>query len=317
MAKLFEKIAIIGQGLIGSSLTRAIYEKKLSNNISITDSSNKVRKRLLELGLGAAKVVNTNGEAVKDADLVIACVPVGLFSDLTKEIAPFLKSGAILSDVGSVKKSILEDVTPHLPEDIHLVPAHPLAGAETSGPDAGLPKLFANRWCILTPDELTDKSAIKSVTKFWEALGSKVEIMSAERHDQVLAVTSHLPQLIAYSIFHTALAQEEKSGLPVIQFSAGGFKDFTRIASSNPTLWRDIFIKNKNAMLEIFEHFKTDAEACIEAIREEDGEKLEALFSKSRITRRRVIDKEHISLLPDEPDNEIADTLFRPYASGD
>ncbi|MGB7286623.1 MAG: prephenate dehydrogenase/arogenate dehydrogenase family protein [Salaquimonas sp.] len=317
MAKIIKKLAILGQGLIGSSITRACFERKLADEIIITDNSPKVRRRLLELGLGAAKVVDTNGEAVKDADLIIGCVPVAAYAALVAEIAPYLKPGAILSDVGSVKLSIIEDTLKVLPKNVHFVPGHPLAGTEFSGPDAGLPKLFVNRWCILTPVPGTPDKATETLKALWEAMGSKVEIMTPGRHDRALAITSHLPHLAAFSIFHTALAEEEKSGSPVIQFSAGAFKDFTRIASSNPTMWRDIFLKNKEPLLDVFRKFIADMESCVEAIETDNGEMLEEFMSKSRLTRRKIIEKEHISLLPDEDDSDLADTIFRPYSSGD
>ncbi len=317
MAIVVKKLAILGQGLIGSSITRAVFERKLADEIIITDNSPKVRKRLLEIGLGAAKVVNSNIEAVKEADLVIACIPVAAFGSLISEIAPHLKSGAIVSDVGSVKSEIVKEAAELLPEDIHFVPAHPLAGTEFSGPDAGLPKLFVNRWCILTPLENTPKAPTETVKELWEGMGSKVEVMSPERHDHALAITSHLPHLVAFSIFHTALAEEEKSNTPIIQFSAGAFKDFTRIASSNPTMWRDIFLKNKEPILDVFRNFIADMESCVEAIENGDGEKLEDFMTKSRLTRRKVIEKEHISLLPDTSKDDLEDTLYRPYSSGD
>jgi cyclohexadieny/prephenate dehydrogenase len=315
MALVVEKLAIIGQGLIGSSITRAVFERKLAKHVTITDASPSVRKRLLELGLGSAKVVDTNEEAVADADLVIACVPVGIYALLAEQIGPHLKNGAILSDVGSVKQSIIADTAPFLPKHVHFIPAHPLAGTEFSGPDAGLPKLFVNRWCIITPPEQSDPNAVSTIQALWEGMGSKVEIMPPDRHDQALAITSHLPHLVAFSIFHTALAQEERTQSPVIQFSAGAFKDFTRIASSNPIMWRDIFLKNKGPLLDVFRRFITDMESCADAIEKGDGEKLENLMTKSRLTRRRVIEKEHISLLPDEQDKKLEETLFRPYSS--
>jgi len=315
--KPIRKLAIIGQGLIGSSITRAVSERDMANEITITDTSAKVRKRLLELGLGRAKVVENNAEAVIDADLVIGCVPVGAYGKLAASIASSLKPGAILSDVGSVKMSVVEDTLPHLPPNVHFIPAHPLAGTELSGPDAGLPRLFVNRWCILTPPEGSDEAAIEQVRQFWERLGSRAEIMSPLRHDYALAITSHLPHLVAFSIFHTALAQEEKTDSPIIQFSAGAFKDFTRIASSNPGMWRDIFLKNKKPILHMFKNFIADMEDCAAAIENEDGEKLEAMFSKSRLTRRKVIEREHISAQPERSNDDLRDTLFRPYSSGE
>jgi len=315
MAPVVGRLAIIGQGLIGSSITRAVFERRLASQVTVTDASEKVRKRLLELGLGHAKVVSSSAEAVKDADLVIGCVPVAAYGALAQEIAPHLKTGAILSDVGSVKESVVAETLPHLPKHVHFLPAHPLAGTEFSGPDAGKPKLFVNRWCILTPPDQTDSAPLQTLKAFWEGLGSQVEIMSPKRHDYALAITSHLPHLVAFSIFHTALAQEQKSGSPVIQFSAGAFKDFTRIASSNPEMWRDIFLKNKKPILEMFKSLIADMEHIAAAIEADDGDTLEKMIAQSRQTRRRIIEKEHISLRPDEDQSGLEDTIFRPYSS--
>jgi cyclohexadieny/prephenate dehydrogenase len=317
MGQQIGHLAIIGQGLIGSSITRAVFERRLARDVTITDFDPKVRRRLLELGLGHARVVDTNAEAVKDADLVIVCVPVGAFAAIAQMIIPHMKPGAILSDVGSVKSDAVDAILPLLPETIHFIPAHPLAGTEFSGPDAGLPKLFVNRWCIVTPPPKHDAAALETVRQFWVDLGSQVEIMEPRRHDYALAITSHLPHLVAFSIFHTALAQEQKTGTPIIQFSAGAFRDFTRIASSNPVMWRDIFLKNKEPILEMFKNLIADMQSVAKAIENDDGATLEAMLSKSRTTRRKVIEREHISLRPDSPDKDRADTIIRPYASDD
>ncbi len=317
MAPVFDRLAIIGQGLIGSSITRAVHLRKAAREVVVTDASPKVRQRVVELGIGAARVAASAAEAADNADLVILCVPVSQMGAAANEIADAMKPGAILSDVGSVKAAVIADIAPHLRPGIWLVPAHPLAGTEFSGPDAGLPKLFVNRWCILTPPEGVPPSAITAVRKFWEALGSQVEIMTPLRHDEVLAITSHLPQLIAFSIFHTGLRQEEATQSEVIKFSAGGFRDFTRIAGSNPTLWRDIFLANKGPILKVLRQFVVDVEACATAIESGDGATLEKLFSTSRSTRRKVIDTEHISLQPAKDDSQAEDFLIRPYASDD
>jgi cyclohexadieny/prephenate dehydrogenase len=315
MAQVVRKLAVIGQGLIGSSITRAVVERGIVAELVVTDSSEKVRRRVRELGLGEAKVVDTGEEAVADADLVIICVPVGQIAKVAAEIAPAMKAGAILSDVGSVKASVVADILPALPDGIHLVPAHPLAGTEQSGPEAGLPSLFINRWCILTPPDGTDGSAVEKAKQFWEALGSKAEIMTPEHHDYVLSITSHLPHVAAYSIFHTALRYERETNSDVVKFSAGGFRDFTRIASSNPAMWRDIFLGNKDQVLEILRRFMGDLDEFAKAIEAGDGEKLEKLLSTSRLTRRKVIEKEHISLQP-KPDSLKSDrVLARPYSS--
>ncbi|GIL01489.1 MAG: cyclohexadienyl dehydrogenase [Alphaproteobacteria bacterium] len=315
METIVGKLAIIGQGLIGSSITRAVYERRLVANVAVTDASKKVRKRVIELGLGHARVVHGSAEAVADADLVIVCVPVGQTASVITEICPHLKPGAIVSDVGSVKAEVVADVRPHLPDNVHLVPAHPLAGTEFSGPDAGMPRLFVKRWCILTPEKDCDPQAVALVRRFWEGLGSTVEVMSPKRHDYVLAYTSHLPHLVAFSIFQTALRYEEMSEAEVIKFSAGGFRDFTRIASSNPTMWRDIFLKNREPVLAVLRMFVGDLERLAEAIDDGDGEKLERLFSLSRSTRRKVIEKEHISVQPSEEEKQVEYPLARPYSS--
>jgi cyclohexadieny/prephenate dehydrogenase len=278
MENAIRNLAIIGQGLIGSSITRGVYERRLVPNVTVTDASEKVRKRVLELGLGHAKVVHTSADAVRDADLVIICVPVGQMADVVKDISPHLKRGAIVSDVGSVKAAVVEAVRPLLPDHVHLVPAHPLAGTEFSGPDAGMPRLFVKRWCILTPEKGCDAEAVDKVKAFWEGLGSEVEVMSPKRHDYVLTFTSHLPHLVAFSIFQTAGRYEEMSEAEVIKFSAGGFRDFTRIASSNPTMWRDIFLMNREPVLSVLRMFVDDLERLAEAIEAGDGDKLFSLF---------------------------------------
>jgi cyclohexadieny/prephenate dehydrogenase len=317
MASRIDRLAIIGQGLIGSSITRAVHARKAAREVVVTDTSEKVRQRVVELGIGAARVAATSAEAAQGADLVILCVPVSQMAAAAAEIAAAMKPGAILSDVGSVKAAVVADILPHLPSGVSLVPAHPLAGTEFSGPDAGLPKLFVNRWCILTPPQGTDATAIARVRQFWEALGSQVAVMLPQQHDEVLAITSHLPQLIAFAIFHTGLRQEEATRSEVIKFSAGGFRDFTRIAGSNPTLWRDIFLANKGPVLRVLRQFITDVEACATAIEQGDGATLEKLFTTSRSTRRKVIDTEHISLKPDIDESAAPDRLIRPYASND
>ncbi|MGI9399636.1 MAG: prephenate dehydrogenase/arogenate dehydrogenase family protein [Rhizobiaceae bacterium] len=318
MKRVIKKLAVIGQGLIGSSITRAVYKNGAAEEIAVTDISGDVRQRVKELGIGQSRVCATAAKTARDADLVIACVPVGQLGEVAAEIAPSLKPGAILSDVGSVKSVAIRDMQPQLPEGVHLVPAHPLAGSEFYGPDSGMPRLFEDKWCILTPAEGCDPHAVEITRKFWQALGSHVEIMSADRHDHVLSLTSHLPQLIAYSIFHTALRYEEEMQAEVIKYSAGGFRDFTRIASSNPSMWRDIFLMNKEPCLASLRQFMADLEACAEAIEKEDGERLLELFSTSRTTRRKVIEKEHVSVQASRKNKgRKAPPLLRPYASDD
>jgi len=286
---LFDTIAIIGPGLIGSSIMRAARAHGAVRAIAASSRSPETRQRVAELGI-ADKVVATNAEAVEGADLVIVCVPVGVCGAVAEEIAPHLKPGAIVSDVGSVKGAIVRDMGPHLPDNVHFVPAHPVAGTEHSGPDAGFAELFEGRWCILTPPEGTDPEAVKRLAAFWSLLGANVEIMSPDHHDLVLAVTSHLPHLIAYTIVGTADELETVTRSEVLKFSAGGFRDFTRIAASDPTMWRDIFLANKDAVLEMLGRFNEDVAALTKAIRHGDGDALFEQFTRTRAIRRGIID---------------------------
>jgi cyclohexadieny/prephenate dehydrogenase len=286
---LFDTLAIIGLGLIGSSIARAARAKGAARQIVATARSPKTRHRVIELGL-ANKVVETNAEAAEGADLVIVCIPVGVCGTVAKEIGPHLQAGAVVSDVGSVKGSIVRDMAPHLPKTVHFVPAHPVAGTEHSGPDAGFAELFENRWCILTPPEGTDPEAVDKLAAVWRLLGAKVEIMTPEHHDIVLAITSHIPHLIAYNIVGTAADVEEVTQSEVIKFSAGGFRDFTRIAASDPVMWRDVFLNNKEAVLEMLGRFSEDLAALQRMIRWDDGAALEALFTRTRAIRRSIIE---------------------------
>lgn len=286
---LFDTLALIGVGLIGSSIARAARAHGAVREIVATARSEKTRQRVAELGL-ADKVVETNAQAVEGADLVIVCIPVGVCGTVAKEIGPHLKPGATVSDVGSVKRSVVRDMGAHLPKNIHFVPAHPVAGTEHSGPDAGFAELFEGRWCILTPPEGTDAEAVDRLAAFWRLLGAKVEIMSPEHHDIVLAITSHVPHLIAYNIVGTAADVEEVTQSEVIKFSAGGFRDFTRIAASDPVMWRDVFLNNKEAVLEMLGRFSEDLAALQRMIRWDDGEALEALFTRTRAIRRGIIE---------------------------
>jgi cyclohexadieny/prephenate dehydrogenase len=285
---LFDEIAIIGLGLIGSSLARAIQQKNLSSRLTAYDHDPAVRARVAELGI-ATKVADSVADAVAGADLVVLCVPVGANGPLAAEMAPHLKAGAIVSDVGSVKSSVVAAIGPHLPENVHFVPAHPVAGTEQSGPDAGFATLFVKRWCILTPPPGTDAGAVERMSQFWQACGSNVEIMTPQHHDQVLAITSHIPHLIAYNIVDTAAQLEEVTQSEVIKFSAGGFRDFTRIAASDPTMWRDVFLNNKEAVLEMLGRFTEDLTALQRMIRFGDGDGLFELFSRTRAIRRSII----------------------------
>jgi len=285
---VFGRIAIIGIGLIGSSIAHAAKLLNLAGRIALYDRDEGVRLRARELGLGH-EVTESAQEAAAGADLIVLCVPVGACGAVAAEIAPALKPGAILSDVGSVKSSVIEAVRPHLPEGAHFVPAHPVAGTENSGPEAGFPSLFLNRWCILTPPEGTDPAAVARTRQFWEAMGALVEVMSAAHHDLVLGVTSHLPHLIAYTIVGTAEDLEHVTQSEVIKFSAGGFRDFTRIAASDPTMWRDVFLHNKEAVLEMLGRFGEDLSLLTRAIRNGDGETLHRHFTRTRAIRRGIV----------------------------
>jgi cyclohexadieny/prephenate dehydrogenase len=289
-APLFERLALIGIGLIGSSIAHVARRKSLARTIVATDADPAVRKRVAAIGL-ADEVAETADAAVREADLVILCVPVGAMEPVIQTIAPHLRDGALLSDVGSVKGAVVAAATPHLREGIHFVPAHPVAGTENSGPDAGFATLFHNRWCILTPAEGTSAEAAERLADFWRAAGANVEFMSAAHHDLVLAITSHVPHLIAYNIVGTAAHLEEVTQSEVIKFSAGGFRDFTRIAASDPTMWRDVFLNNKEAVLEMLGRFTEDLTALQRMIRYGDGQGLFDLFTHTRAIRRNIIEQ--------------------------
>jgi cyclohexadieny/prephenate dehydrogenase len=285
---LIGKLALIGMGLIGSSLARAARELNLVRQIAAADASEAVTQRVRELGLADHATLSAE-EAVRDADLVILCVPVGVCGAVTADIAPALKAGAVLSDVGSVKAAVIDQISPHLPAGVHFIAAHPVAGTEHSGPDAGFASLFLNRWCILTPASDADPMALKTLRKFWEGMGAIVEVMTPAHHDLVLAITSHLPHLIAYNIVGTAHDLEAVTESEVIKFSAGGFRDFTRIAASDPTMWRDVFLHNKDAVLEMLGRFGEDLSLLTRAIRYGDGETLHQHFTRTRAIRRGIV----------------------------
>lgn len=295
---MFQRLALIGIGLIGSSIARGVRLHGLAGEIVVTSRSEQTREQASALGL-ADRVVATAAEAIEGADLVILCTPVGAYGALAEEIAPLLGEGAILSDVGSVKQMVVETLGPHMPAHAHLVPAHPVAGTEESGPDAGFAELFIDRWCILTPPDGADKGATAKLQKFWEALGSKVEVMDAKHHDLVLAITSHVPHLIAYNIVGTAADMEKVTESEIIKFSAGGFRDFTRIAASDPTMWRDVFLNNRDAVLEMLGRFNEDLSTLQRAIRSGDGDALFDLFTRTREIRRGVIDAGQDDSAPD------------------
>ena len=295
---LFQRLALIGMGLIGSSLAHVCRRKGLVREIIAADESPEVRSQVADLAL-ANRVAETPSAAVEGADLVILCVPVGAMGRIAQEIAPYLLRGTILSDVGSVKTAIIKAVAPHVPATIHFVPAHPVAGTEQSGPKSGFATLFLNRWSILTPPEGTSSKAVARLSSFWTGAGANVEVMQAAHHDLVLAITSHLPHLIAYNIVGTAADLEEVTQSEVIKFSAGGFRDFTRIAASDPTMWRDIFLNNKEAVLETLGRFNEDLSALQRMIRNGDGKGLFDLFARTRAIRRGIIEQGQETAAPD------------------
>jgi cyclohexadieny/prephenate dehydrogenase len=314
---LFNRLALIGIGLIGSSIARAARAQGAARTIVATARSPKTRRRVAELGI-ADQVVETNAAAVAGADLVIVCVPVGACGAVAKEIGPHLSAGAIVSDVGSVKGSVVRDMAPHLPKTVHFIPAHPVAGTEYSGPDAGFAELFVNRWCILTPPDGTNQDAVEKLEAFWRLLGANVEIMAPDHHDLVLAITSHLPHLIAYTIVGTADELQAVTRSEVLKFSAGGFRDFTRIAASDPTMWRDVFLTNKDAVLEMLGRFNEDVSALTKAIRKGDGEALFEHFERTRAIRKGIVEIGQDSPSPDfgRPHPDLPhEPLPKPYAS--
>lgn len=285
----FNKIALIGIGLIGSSLARVIRQKKLADHIAIATRTGTTLERARELDLGDSYTTD-NSKAVENADLVIVSVPVGASGYVAKEISQHLKPGALVTDVGSTKASVIRQMKPELPDTVHFIPGHPIAGTEFSGPDAGFADLFINRWCILTPLPNTNDEALEKLTQFWQACGAKVDQMDPEHHDLVLAITSHLPHLIAYNIVGTASDLEKVTNSEVIAYSASGFRDFTRLASSDPTMWRDICLNNKDAIIEMLGRFSEDLASLQRAIRWGDGEALFNLFTRTRAVRRGIIE---------------------------
>jgi len=301
---LFNRVALIGIGLIGSSLARAIRKHGLASHIAISTRSVDTLSKAKALKLGDSYSQDA-AQAVQDADLVVVCTPMGAYEAVAKAMAPNLKAGAIVSDVGSVKASAINDIFPHLPDGVHLVPGHPIAGTEHSGPEAGYAGLFPGHWCILTPQDDTNVEATDKVKALWLAVGANVEIMSPQHHDRVLAITSHLPHLIAYTIVDTAAQLEDDTQAEVIKFSAAGFRDFTRIAASDPVMWRDVFLSNKGAVLDILGRFREDLDRMTQAIEEGDGDLLQETFTRTRAIRRTVVDlKQHIPDVKPVPEDE-------------
>jgi cyclohexadieny/prephenate dehydrogenase len=285
---MFDCVALIGLGLIGSSLSHAMRRGGLARRITGHARSKATRAKAQELGL-ADEVFTHAADAVRGADLVILCTPVGVYGALAEEVGPVLEKGAIVTDVGSVKGSVVRAIAPRLPEGVAFVPGHPIAGTEHSGPESGFAELFDGRWCILTPPKGTDRAAVQKLKAFWEACGSSVEVMTPDHHDLVLAITSHVPHLIAYNIVGTADDLQTVTKSEVIKFSAGGFRDFTRIAASDPVMWRDVFLNNQDAVLEMLARFNEDLAQLQRAIRWGDGEALQAFFTRTRAIRRGII----------------------------
>lgn len=289
MSQQFKHVALIGLGLIASSISHAMRRANMDTRITGYARSATTRGKARELGL-CDKVYDSVTDAVRGADLVILAVPVGAMGAVSAEIAPFLKKGAVVTDVGSVKRSVIDAVVPNLPNGVHFVPGHPLAGTEKSGPEAGFASLFDNRWCLLTPDASTDKDATARLRIFWEALGANVDEMEPDHHDLVLMVTSHAPHLIAYTMVGVADDLKRVTETEVINYSAAGFRDFTRIAASDPTMWRDVFLNNKDASLEILGRFTEELFALQRAIRTGDGDFLFDYFTRTRAIRRSIIE---------------------------
>jgi cyclohexadieny/prephenate dehydrogenase len=295
---IFRRVALIGIGLIGASIALAARRAKAVEHIAVNSRTAKTLARAAELKLGDSYEAEA-ADAAEDADCVILCSPVGTYGPIARAIAASLKPGAVVTDVGSVKSAVVAAVASHLPKGVHFVPAHPVAGTEHSGPDAGFADLFDNRWCILTPPPGADAKAVERTRAFWRALGANVEVMTPEHHDLVLAITSHVPHLIAYNIVGTAADLETVTQSEVMKFSAGGFRDFTRIAASDPTMWRDVFLNNRQAVLEMLGRFSEDLTALQRMIRNGDGDGLFNLFTRTRAIRRGIIAAGQETAAPD------------------
>ncbi|MGH6717684.1 MAG: prephenate/arogenate dehydrogenase family protein [Alphaproteobacteria bacterium] len=286
---LFGRVALLGIGLIGSSLARVLRRDRLARRIVAVARTAATRDTALRLGI-ADEVTADAPAAVAGADLVVLAVPMGAYRAIAEAIGPALAPGAIVTDVGSVKRSALADVAPHLPAHVHFVPGHPIAGTEYSGPEAGFDTLFEGRWCILTPPPGTDPRAVERVAELWRRAGSMIEVMDAEHHDKVMAITSHLPHVIAYTIVGTVVDLEQATQREVVKFAASGFRDFTRIAASDPIMWRDVFLYNRDAVLEMLQRFNEDLTRLQRAIRRGEADTLEDWFTRTREIRRGIID---------------------------
>lgn len=321
MSTHFRKLALIGIGLIGSSIALAARRQGLVDVISIMTRRQETLDEARDLNLGDIYTLDA-AEAVRGADLVILCAPVGAYDTLARAIAPALEPGAILSDVGSVKEHVVKVVGPHVPAGVHFIPGHPIAGTEHSGPSAGFPELFAGRWCVLTPGAEVPAAQTEKLASFWAAMGSQVEIMDAAHHDMVLAITSHIPHLVAYNIVGTVADLETATQSEVIKFSASGFRDFTRIAASDPVMWRDVFLTNRDAVLEMLGRFSEDLSVLQRAVRTGDGEALEAMFTRTRAIRRSIINAGQETAAPDfgrphETPPAPEATIVREHGGGD
>ena len=295
---IYDRVALIGLGLIASSMAHAMKEQGLAGHIAGHAKTEATRKAALEIGF-CDSVHASAADAVKDADLIVLAVPVGAMADVAAEIGPHLKPGACVTDVGSVKQAVIDAVAPHIPEDVAFVPGHPLAGTEHSGPHSGFASLFRNRWCLLTPTAQSSPDAVARLRALWEAMGSNVDTMDAPHHDLVLAVVSHTPHLIAYTMVGVADHLRRVSNSEVIKYSASGFRDFTRIAASDPTMWRDVFLTNKDATLDILGRFTEELFVLQRAIRMGDGEQLHAYFTRTRAIRRGIIEAGQDTAAPD------------------
>ena len=285
---MFKKVCIVGCGLIGSSIARAIRKNRLSSKIVSSNRSDIINKKVIKLRIVDDSSSDTK-KMVKDSDLIIICTPLSSYEDVISKIKNSLKNGAILTDVGSVKKKIIYSVEKNIPKNISWISSHPIAGTEESGPDSGFSELFKNRWCILTPSNQAKDKDIKLLETFWKKIGSKVDIMDAKQHDYILAITSHIPHLIAYNIVNTTLNVKKKKEHDIIKYSAGGLRDFTRIAASNPIMWRDIFIQNKKNTSKMIDKFINNLKDLKKAIKNQDGKKLEKIFTKTKKIRQEIV----------------------------
>ena len=289
MSVIYQRVALIGLGLIASSIFWAVKRSGIANEVIGFARSSETRETARRIGL-CDRVCETARQAVQGADLVILCVPVGAMEELAKYISPALAKGVTVSDVGSVKRAVIDAVAPNIPDGVHFIPAHPLAGTEHSGPESGFAALFENRWCLLVPPENGDKAALAKLAAFWQGMGANVDQIDADHHDLVLAVTSHAPHLIAYTMVGVADDLRRVTDSEVIKYSAAGFRDFTRIAASDPTMWRDVFLNNKDATLEILGRFTEELFALQRAIRQSDGDHLHEYFTRTRSIRRGIIE---------------------------